>query len=125
MRPRFRASSIALCDAGREASTPVEDGFAHRRCLPASRWSTLRTAQPILVFATPKAAIQAEECMREDRCPNFNHGRSQPPVHACPSCGGVVNARILVKNCSEAQHGQRRRNGDAFCVDCATRLRVK
>ncbi len=63
--------------------------------------------------------------MRDERCPNLNHGRRDAPVRACPSCGGIVNDRIAAKHCSEATHGERRRNGDLFCVDCATRLRGK
>ena len=59
-----------------------------------------------------------------DRCPNFNHGRPNPPVRACPMCGGLVNAKIQTKRCSEAEHSDRRRSGDAFCIDCAAVLRV-
>ena len=62
--------------------------------------------------------------MRVERCPNFNHRRSNAPVRACPMCGEVVNAKEPVQRCSEEEHGRRRRSGDQFCVDCGLRLRV-
>lgn len=63
--------------------------------------------------------------MRGERCPNFNHGRRDPPVRACPMCGGIVNTLIPVKRCTDAEHADKRKSGDAFCVDCGTGLRVK
>ncbi len=63
--------------------------------------------------------------MKAERCPNYNHGRSDAPVRACPMCGEVVNAKLPVKHCSEENHARRRRNRDVFCTDCGERLRIE
>jgi hypothetical protein len=57
-------------------------------------------------------------------CENLNHRRTDAPVGHCPECGGVVNARIRARPCSEAQHAAARRYQTVFCVDCGTRLIV-
>jgi hypothetical protein len=62
--------------------------------------------------------------MQANTCRNFNHGKSNAPVRVCPMCGEVVNGRTPVAHCSQAQHADRRKNGDKFCVDCGERLRV-
>ncbi len=38
--------------------------------------------------------------IQNNNCQNFNHGRINAPVHACPMCGKVVNGDISIKNCS-------------------------
>ena len=58
------------------------------------------------------------------RCPNLNHGRSEPPIRACPMCGSIVNSRVLAKACSDARHAQLRRERNAYCADCGKHLAV-
>lgn len=60
--------------------------------------------------------------MLRTRCPNFNHGRANAPVRCCPMCGEPVNDAIPAKRCAETAHAQRRRQRDAFCLDCGTAL---
>jgi hypothetical protein len=55
-------------------------------------------------------------------CDNLNHSRLNAPIGHCPQCGGVVNARIPARRCSESQHAAARRDRTAFCVDCGTQL---
>jgi hypothetical protein len=55
-------------------------------------------------------------------CPNLNHRRANAPVRFCPRCGEVVNGEVAKKRCSEMEHAQKRRNRDAFCVDCGEHL---
>jgi hypothetical protein len=55
-------------------------------------------------------------------CDNMNHRRSDAPVGYCPQCGGVVNARMGSRQCSEAAHAQARRERSVFCVHCGARL---
>ena len=61
--------------------------------------------------------------MNPDKCPNFNHRRSDAPVRFCPLCGAVVNAFISKGLCRPEIHDKRRRNQDMFCVDCGDMLR--
>jgi hypothetical protein len=61
--------------------------------------------------------------MISESCSNLNHRRSDAPVRACPQCGGIVNARIAAKQCSEDAHASKRKDGDAFCLNCGTPLR--
>ena len=56
------------------------------------------------------------------RCPNLNHARSNAPVRCCPSCGGIVNAKVSSNSCPTARHDVQRRSGSVFCVDCGLRL---
>ena len=63
--------------------------------------------------------------MKVERCPNYNHGRTNAPVRTCAMCGEVVNAEIPVKHCNEEHHARRRRNQDIFCSDCGERLRIE
>ena len=60
--------------------------------------------------------------MKRDRCPNFNHGRSDAPVRFCSMCGAVVNKDLPTKTCGEEKHAQRRLNRSRFCVDCGEQL---
>ncbi len=55
-------------------------------------------------------------------CDNLNHRRANAPVGHCPQCGGVVNAGVRARSCSEAEHVAARRRHTAFCVDCGARL---
>jgi len=59
---------------------------------------------------------------RNDRCPNFNHGRPNAGVRCCPMCGKVVNSKIPKKVCSEEKHAKSRRERNAYCVDCGEHL---
>ena len=59
---------------------------------------------------------------RNDRCPNFNHGRPNAPVRNCPMCGEVVNSKIPQKVCGEEKHAKSRRERNAYCVDCGEQL---
>ena len=56
-------------------------------------------------------------------CPNFNHRRSDAPVRYCPSCGGVVNGKVVQARCTSERHDVQRRGGTMFCVDCGEQLR--
>ena len=58
------------------------------------------------------------------RCPNFNHGRADPPVRACPMCGEIVNAKVPRHSCTQEAHAKKRREANVFCVDCGQRLIV-
>lgn len=62
--------------------------------------------------------------MARSDCRNFNHGRANAPVRCCPSCGEIVNAAVATRACRAAEHDRRRRDRDAFCVDCGAVLRV-
>ncbi len=55
-------------------------------------------------------------------CPNFNHGRANAPVRFCPSCGGVVNNDLPLKNCTQAEHAKARRERNKHCVYCGEQL---
>jgi hypothetical protein len=55
-------------------------------------------------------------------CRNFNHWRSDAPVRWCPDCGQVVNENIILKKCSDAEHAERRMNGNQYCVHCGLQL---
>jgi hypothetical protein len=57
-----------------------------------------------------------------DPCDNMNHRRSDAPVSHCPKCGGVVNAHVPARACSESKHAAARRRQSIFCVDCGKRL---
>jgi predicted RNA-binding Zn-ribbon protein involved in translation (DUF1610 family) len=55
-------------------------------------------------------------------CPNFNHRRSDAPVHFCPMCGEVVNKGIHPRSCTEEKHAKSRREMTKYCVDCGEQL---
>ena len=55
-------------------------------------------------------------------CPNLNHRRSDAPVRFCPSCGTVVNIKVVAVRCPAIRHDTQRRNQSLFCVDCGERL---
>lgn len=57
------------------------------------------------------------------RCLNFNHGRANAPIRACPMCGVIVNGALVAGRCTELSHAERRRKRDAFCMDCAASLK--
>ena len=52
------------------------------------------------------------------RCLNYNHARPDAPVRFGPMCVKVMNDSIPAKACGEGEHAQRRRNRNAYCVDC-------
>ena len=56
------------------------------------------------------------------KCPNFNHGRLNVPVHFCPDCGKVVNNAIPIKKCTDEKHAISRRERKKYCVDCGEKL---
>lgn len=58
-------------------------------------------------------------------CENLNHRRGNAPVRCCPQCGGIVNARISTRQCSEESHARSRRKQHLYCVDCGQMLRGK
>jgi hypothetical protein len=79
--------------------------------------------------AAPAAAPYGRKAQDDDRmakthCPNFNHNRHNAPVRCCPACGKSVNAAIAAKACPVSVHDARRRQRDAFCVDCGAVLRA-
>ncbi len=60
---------------------------------------------------------RAKVVMQRNGCPNFNHGRTHPPVRFCPMCGEVVNQNIPVVKCSAQEHAERRRERSKHCVN--------
>ncbi|MES2767853.1 MAG: hypothetical protein V4596_01800 [Bdellovibrionota bacterium] len=56
------------------------------------------------------------------RCPNMNHGRMNPPVKFCPSCGESINAQAQRPKCDEFKHKAQRKGRSAFCQDCGKKL---
>jgi hypothetical protein len=60
--------------------------------------------------------------VRQEPCPNMNHGRFNPPVRFCPDCSQVVNTRIVILACGEEKHAKQRRERSTFCSDCGERL---
>ena len=60
--------------------------------------------------------------MRAKLCQNLNHRRYDAPVRYCPSCGEVVNPKVVVKACSEREHVQSRMNRNTYCVHCGSQL---
>jgi hypothetical protein len=59
---------------------------------------------------------------KRNNCPNYNHGRSNAPVHFCPVCGEVVNEDIHIRKCNVEEHTRRRRERSKYCVDCGEKL---
>ena len=60
--------------------------------------------------------------MREQRCPNDNHGRAVVTVRCCPNCGGIVNAKVPIRSCPKEEHALARRRQHTFCMNCGERL---
>lgn len=58
----------------------------------------------------------------EERCRNFNHGRSNVSIRYCPDCGEKINAAITTR-CDEAKHAMRRKERSSYCCDCSKKLR--
>lgn len=61
--------------------------------------------------------------MQKNHCANFNHRRTNPPVHFCLDCGEVLNDNISVQNCSEEAHAKKRKERNRYCIDCGKLLR--
>lgn len=57
-------------------------------------------------------------------CDNMNHRRRNAPVPHCPQCGGVVNADVPQRRCTNDEHAVLRRQGSVYCVGCGTQLVV-
>jgi hypothetical protein len=55
-------------------------------------------------------------------CSNLNHRRADAPVRNCPQCGGVVNDRVRMSSCTDAEHMAARRSHAAYCINCGTQL---
>jgi hypothetical protein len=55
-------------------------------------------------------------------CENLNHRRPNAPVRHCPQCGGVVNDRMRIEGCDDAQHLAARRSHAAYCIRCGKQL---
>jgi hypothetical protein len=67
--------------------------------------------------------IEEQKIMiQKNSCPNFNHGRVNAPVRACPMCGDVVNKNIPIKDCSEEEHAKKRKGRNKYCIDCGKQL---
>lgn len=60
--------------------------------------------------------------MLRERCANDNHGRAVVRIRFCPSCGVVLNEKILARGCAEEKHARSRRDRNTFCVDCGEQL---
>lgn len=62
--------------------------------------------------------------MRDKKqCPNMNHGRMNPPINCCPSCGEKFKS-TAIRACDEAKHKERRKQRDSFCCDCGKSLKL-
>lgn len=59
--------------------------------------------------------------MNGERCLNMNHGRTQNGVRFCPSCGVLLNARVLIA-CDPAKHASYRKQRHPFCLCCGKKL---
>jgi len=59
---------------------------------------------------------------KREPCLNYNHGRTNVPVHFCCMCGEVVNDNIPIKVCDESSHASNRRMGNKYCVNCGEEL---
>ena len=57
-----------------------------------------------------------------EKCPNFNHGRTNAPVRYCLMCGEVVNENIPPRECNKTEHARKRRQRSKYCVDCGEQL---
>lgn len=55
------------------------------------------------------------------RCPNMNHGRLNPPVKFCPTCGDSINKSIS-NRCNDLIHKARRKDRGIYCQDCGKKL---
>ena len=55
-------------------------------------------------------------------CDNMNHRRTDAPVAHCPECGGVVNAAIGKRSCTEGDHAAGRRRHNVYCTGCGEQL---
>lgn len=60
--------------------------------------------------------------VREERCTNCNHWKTNVLVRFCSMCGEVVNKKIPMMQCAEEEHAIRRRQRNKYCVDCGKRL---
>jgi hypothetical protein len=60
--------------------------------------------------------------MQKRRCPNLNHGISNPPVRHCPECGEIVNNGIHLGTCSPRKHAIERWNRNRFCRECGEQV---
>ena len=71
-----------------------------------------------------KKTSDEEEAMKrqENRCSNFNHSRTNVPVHFCSMCGEVVNINIPIKNCTQDEHAKSLRDRNKYCVNCGEQL---
>lgn len=57
------------------------------------------------------------------RCPNMNHGKTNPPIAYCPNCGEKFNSgKIGNKNCNDESHRSKRKDRNHFCFDCGKDL---
>ena len=61
--------------------------------------------------------------IQKQHCQNFNHRRMNVPVRCCPTCGKVVNDKILSRFCSLETHAKQRKNRNIYCVDCGEQVR--
>lgn len=59
---------------------------------------------------------------QRDICCNCNHWKSIVLVHFCSMCGGEVNKKISIIECTEEEHAIKRRNRNKYCVDCGKQL---
>ena len=60
--------------------------------------------------------------MNPNNCSNRNHSRSNPMVRICPNCGEILNPSIAAKECSEEDHGIKRKRRNVYCYDCGKKL---
>jgi hypothetical protein len=56
-----------------------------------------------------------------NRCPNMNHGRSNPTIRFCPNCGESINRRATGR-CDHNKHAELRKQRHTFCYDCGKSL---
>lgn len=62
--------------------------------------------------------------MSNKRCPNMNHGKSNPGVKFCPNCGEKFAAFVGAKVCTVERHRHQLKSGGHYCYDCGKNLRA-
>ena len=58
-------------------------------------------------------------------CRNYNHGKQNPPVAFCPSCGDKFSSHVKAqKTCDAHTHAFDRKNRSLFCSNCGKDLNL-
>jgi uncharacterized protein with PIN domain len=60
---------------------------------------------------------------KRNTCKNMNHGKLNPPVKFCPTCGDKFKSTSSEK-CDEEKHKALRKDRNFFCHYCGKNLNV-